>query len=444
MKVSVENLEHNMALLTIEVPEDSVEEALEKAYRAQRKRINVPGFRKGKVPRQLIEKMYGPEVFYEEAGNYMIDNEYPKAFDECGLEIVSAPEVEVREIEKGKPFVFTAKVAVKPEVTLGKYKGIEVTKIDTSVSDEEVQKEIDSDLKKNARIVEKDGPAALSDTAVIDFEGSVDGEPFEGGKSEDYELELGSHSFIDTFEDQIVGHSAGDEFDVNVTFPEEYGEKSLAGKAAVFKVKLNKVNAHELPELDDEYVSDTTEFDTVDAYKKDILDRLTKQKEDAAKGQKEDEAVEKLVADSTMDIPEAMIDYQTDNELREYSYSLSRSGLKLSDYLKFSGETVDSMRERIKPTAKKRVEASLVLEAVAKAEGFTATDEDVDEKLKETAERNGLTFEEIKENVPENERKTMKRQIEIEKAIDFILEHAKEKAPSKKSKKGSKDNKAEV
>ena len=444
MKVSVENLEHNMALLTIEVPEDSVEEALQKAYLSERKRISVPGFRKGKVPRQLIEKMYGPSVFYEEAGNYMIDNEYPKAFDECGLEIVSAPEVEVKEIEKGKPFVFTAKVAVKPEVTLGKYKGIEVTKIDTSVSDEEVQKEIDSDLKKNARIVEKDGPAALSDTAVIDFEGSVDGVPFEGGKSEDYELELGSHSFIDTFEDQIVGHSAGDEFDVNVTFPEEYGEKSLAGKAAVFKVKLNKVNAHELPELDDEYVSDTTEFDTVDAYKKDILDRLTKQKEDAAKGQKEDEAVEKLVADSTMDIPEAMIDYQTDNELREYSYSLSRSGLKLSDYLKFSGETVDSMRERIKPTAKKRIEASLVLEAVAKAEGFTATDEDVDEKLKETAERNGLTLEEIKENVPDNERKTMKRQIEIEKAIDFILDNAKEKkAPSKKSKKNSKD-KAEV
>jgi len=331
MKVSVENLEHNMALLTIEVPEDSVEEALEKAYRAQRKRINVPGFRKGKVPRQLIEKMYGPEVFYEEAGNYMIDNEYPKAFDECGLEIVSAPEVEVKEIEKGKPFIFTAKVAVKPEVTLGKYKGIEVTKIDTSVSDEEVQKEVDAELKKNARIVTKEGSAALSDTVVIDFDGSVDGIPFDGGKSEGYELELGSHTFIDTFEDQIVGHSAGDEFDVNVTFPEEYAEKSLAGKAAVFAVKLNEVKAHELPELDDEYVSDTTEFDTVDAYKKDILDRLTKQKEDAAKGQKEDEAVEKLVADSTMDIPDAMIEFQTDNELRDYSYSLRRSGLDIKD-----------------------------------------------------------------------------------------------------------------
>ena len=442
MKVSVEKLEHNMAVLTVEVPEDTVEEALQKAYLSQRKRISVPGFRKGKVPRQLIEKMYGPAVFYEEAGNYMIDNEYPKAYDESGLEIVSAPEIEVKEIEKGKPFIFTAKVAVKPEVTLGKYKGLEVTKIDTKVSDEEVEKKISEELKKNARIVTKEGPAALSDTAVIDFEGSVEGVPFEGGKSKDYELELGSHTFIDTFEDQIVGKSAGDEFDVNVTFPEDYGEKSLAGKAAVFVVKLNEVKTHELPELDDEYVSDTTEFDTVEEYRKDILDRLTKEKENAARGQKEDEAVEKLVSESTMDIPEAMIDFQTDSELRDYSYSLMRSGLKLSDYLKFTGETVESVKERIRPNAKKRIEASLVLEAVAKAEGLSATDEDVDEKLKETAERNDLTLDEIRENVSDSERKTMKRQIEIEKAIDFILDNAKEKAP-KKTRKDSKD-KAEV
>ncbi len=442
MKVSVEKLEHNMAVLTVEVPEDTVEEALQKAYLSQRKRISVPGFRKGKVPRQLIEKMYGPAVFYEEAGNYMIDNEYPKAYDESGLEIVSAPEIEVKEIEKGKPFIFTAKVAVKPEVTLGKYKGLEVTKIDTKVSDEEVEKKINEELKKNARIVTKEGPAALSDTAVIDFEGSVEGVPFEGGKSKDYELELGSHTFIDTFEDQIVGKSAGDEFDVNVTFPEDYGEKSLAGKAAVFVVKLNEVKTHELPELDDEYVSDTTEFDTVEEYRKDILDRLTKEKENAARGQKEDEAVEKLVSESTMDIPEAMIDFQTDSELRDYSYSLMRSGLKLSDYLKFTGETVESVKERIRPNAKKRIEASLVLEAVAKAEGLSATDEDVDEKLKETAERNDLTLDEIRENVSDSERKTMKRQIEIEKAIDFILDNAKEKAP-KKTRKDSKD-KAEV
>ena len=442
MKVSVEKLEHNMAVLTVEVPEDTVEEALQKAYLSQRKRISVPGFRKGKVPRQLIEKMYGPSVFYEEAGNYMIDNEYPKAYDESGLEIVSAPEIEVKEIEKGKPFIFTAKVAVKPEVTLGKYKGLEVTKIDTKVSDEEVEKKINEELKKNARIVTKEGPAALSDTVVIDFEGSVEGVPFEGGKSKDYELELGSHTFIDTFEDQIVGKSAGDEFDVNVTFPEDYGEKSLAGKAAVFVVKLNEVKTHELPELDDEYVSDTTEFDTVEEYRKDILDRLTKEKENTARGQKEDEAVEKLVSESTMDIPEAMIDFQTDSELRDYSYSLMRSGLKLSDYLKFTGETVESVKERIRPNAKKRIEASLVLEAVAKAEGLSATDEDVDEKLKETAERNDLTLDEIRENVSDSERKTMKRQIEIEKAIDFILDNAKEKAP-KKTRKDSKD-KAEV
>ena len=442
MKVSVEKLEHNMAVLTVEVPEDTVEEALQKAYLSQRKRISVPGFRKGKVPRQLIEKMYGPEVFYEEAGNYMIDNEYPKAYDESGLEIVSSPEIEVKEMEKGKPFVFTAKIAVKPEVTLGKYKGIEVTKIDTTVSDEEVQTEIDNERKKNARIITKEGPAALSDTAIIDFEGSVDGVPFEGGKSENYELELGSHSFIDTFEDQIVGKSAGDEFDVNVTFPEDYNEKSLAGKPAVFAVKLKEVKTRELSPLDDEYVSETTDFETVEEYKKSIKDRLTKEKEDTAKGKKEDEAVEKLVSESTMDIPDAMIEFQTDSELRDYSYSLMRSGLKLSDYLKFSGETVESIKERIRPNAKKRIEASLVLEAVAKAEGFTATDEDVDEKLKETAERNGLTLDEIKENVSDSEKKTMKRQIEIEKAIDFILENAKEKAP-KKTKKDSKD-KAEV
>ena len=439
MSVTVENLEHNMAKLTIEVPAEELETSIQRVYQRQKNRISVPGFRKGKVPRQLVEKMYGPEIFYEDAGNDLIQRVYPKAYDESGLDIVSSPDVEIVQIEKGKPFIFTAQVAVKPAVELGKYKGITVTKIDTSVSDEEVEEDIKKTLERNARTVTVDRPAENGDTVDIDFDGSIDGDHFEGGKAEGHKLVLGSHSFIDTFEDQLVGKKAGDEVDVHVTFPENYQEKSLAGKAALFEVKVNAVEAKEVPELDDEYVEDTTEFKTVDEYKADVKDRLTKSKENSAKRTKEDEAIEKIIKEAKMDIPDAMVDFQMNQMINDYARSLAQSGISFSDYMKYTGETVDSFKERIKPDALSRIQSSLVLEAIAKEEGLEGTDEDVDAKIKEAAEANKMEFDDVAKTVDDDQRKSLKEQIAIEKAVDFIMENAKERAKPKKKAKAAEE-----
>lgn len=436
MSVKVENLDNNMAKLTIEVEADRLVEATKKAYNRQKNSISIPGFRKGKVPQQMVEKMYGPEIFFDEAANILIQEEYPKAYDECGLDIVSQPEVEVVQIEKGKPFIFTAEVALKPEVKLGKYNGITVTRIDTTVSDEDIENEIKSQLSRNARSIDvTDRAAQMGDTVVLDFDGSVDGVPFEGGKSENYTLELGSNSFIPGFEDQLCGKNLEEDIDVNVTFPEDYHAEELAGKAALFKCKLHKITAKELPELNDEFAEDQG-FDSVADYKEDVKKTLTERKENAAKRTQEDEALAKIIADSKMDIPEAMVDFQVNQMLNEYARNLSQSGLSFEQYMQFTGMTLDQLKAQMRPDAEDRIKGSLVLEAIAKAEGFEGTDEDVEKKIEEMAEQYGMKAEDIKKNIPDAEKENMKKDVALEKAINFVTENMKLRAkPKKKAEK---------
>lgn len=443
MSVQVENLEHNMAKLTVEVPAETLEKALNTAYNRQRKQISLPGFRKGKVPRQIVEKMYGPEVFYEDATNILLQEEYPKAYDECGLDIVSQPSVDVVQIEKGKPFIFTAEVAVKPEVTLGKYKGVTVTKIDIGVTDGEVDAEIETQRNQNARTVSVEREIADGDTAVIDFEGFVDGEPFEGGKGENHDLVIGSHSFIDTFEEQLVGRKAGDEVDVNVTFPEEYHAEDLAGKPALFKVKINEVKTKELPELDDEFVQDVSEFDTLAEYREDIKKRLTERKESEARRAKEEEAVAKIVDKSKMDIPEAMIDYQVNIMINDFSNNLSGQGLSLEQYMQFTGMTPDKFREQVRPDALKQIQSSLVLEQIAKEENIEVSDEDIEAEMQKMADRYGMDVAQVKEFMQDEQKESMKKDISVQKAVDLIMDNAKERAKAK-AKKAGKSEKTEA
>ena len=435
MSVKVENLDtKNMSKITVEVPAAELDKALKQAYDRQKSRISIRGFRKGHVPMNVIEKIYGDDVFYEDAANILVSQEYPKAYEESGLDIVSSPKIDITQIEKGKDFIFTAEVATKPDVTLGKYEGVTVTKIDTSVTDEEAEKDIEAQLKRNARTVTKDGAAENGDKVVIDFDGSVDGEHFEGGKAEYYTLELGSHSFIDNFEDQIVGHKAGDEFDVNVTFPENYQEKSLAGKAAVFAIKLHEVKTDEVPTLDDEYVSDTTDFDTVDEFKADVKKQLEVRKENEAKRTKEDEALTKIVEKSDMDLPDAMVDTQVNNIIQDYSRNLAQSGISFQQFLQYSGQTIDKFRENTRPEAIKRIKTSLCLEKIAEEQKLEATDEDVDKKIDDMAKQYGMKSEDLKKNIQDDELDTFKEQIKMEKAIDFVMDHVKERA-KRKSKK---------
>ena len=435
MSVKVENLDTKyMSKITVEVPAAELDKALKKAYERQKSRISIRGFRKGHVPMQVVEKIYGDDVFYEDAANILVSQEYPKAYDESGLDIVSAPKIDITQIEKGKDFIFTAEVATKPDVTLDKYEGITVTKIDTSVTDEEVEKDIEAQLKRNARTVTKDGAAENGDKAVIDFDGSVDGEHFDGGKAENYTLELGSHSFIDNFEDQIVGHKAGDEFDVNVTFPENYHEKSLAGKAAVFAVKLHEVKTEELPTLDDEYVSDTTDFETVDEYKADVKKQLEVRKENEAKRTKEDEALTKIIEKAKIDIPDAMVDTQVNNIINDYSRNLAQSGLSFQQFLQYSGQTIEKFRENTRPEAIKRIKTSLCLEKIAEEQKLEATDEDIDKRIADMAKQYGMKEEDLKKNIQDDELDTFKEQIKMEKAIDFVMDNAKERAKRKTKK----------
>ena len=429
MSVQVENLEKNMAKLTIEVPAEDLEKAIEAAYQKQKKQISVPGFRKGKVPRAMIEKMYGVGVFYEEAANALMQHNYAAAVDESGIDIVSRPNVEVVQIEKGQPFIFTAEVAVKPEVTLGAYKGVAVSKVDTSVSDEEVDEALEKERNNNARtIAVTDRPVAQGDTAVIDFEGFVDGVAFEGGKGENHPLEIGSHSFIDTFEDQLVGKNAGDEVDVNVTFPEQYQAAELAGKPATFKVKINEVKAKELPELDDEFAKDVSEFDTLAEYKESLKKDLEKKKEDDAKRTKEDEAIQKIIESSTMDIPDAMIDTQCETMIEEFAQRIAQSGLSMDQYLQFSGLTVDGLKEQVRPEALTRIQSSLVLEQVAKEENIEVSDADVDAEIEKMAKNYGMEADKLKEYMGEGEKDSMKRELAVTKAVELIMENVKEEA----------------
>ncbi len=435
MNVQVENLEKNMAKLTIEVPAEEVEKALQAAYMKERNKISVPGFRKGKVPRQMIEKMYGAAVFYEEAANILIQDNYAAAMEESKADIVSRPVIDVVQIEAGKPFIFTAEVAVRPEVKLGKYKGVQVTKVDTTVTDEEIDAALESERQKNSRTVTvTDRPAANGDTAVIDFEGFVDGVAFEGGKGENHPLELGSHSFIDTFEDQLVGHNAGDEVDVNVTFPEQYQAADLAGKPALFKVKIHEIKAKELPELNDEFAQDVSECETLAEYKEEVKARLEKNKENEAKRTKEDEAITKIIEKSEMEIPEAMIETQCENMINEFAQRIAQSGLSMEQYMQFSGMTLDKLKEQVRPEAETRIKSSLVLEQIAKEENIEISDEEVDAEIEKMAAQYGMEADKLKEYMGDAEKESMKRDLAVTKAVDLIMENVKERAKAKSKK----------
>lgn len=444
MSVQVENLEKNMAKLTVEVDAAEVEKAIQAAYMKEKKSISVPGFRKGKVPRQMIEKMYGAGIFYEEAVNTLLQENYPAAADESGLDIVSRPSVEVVQIETGKPFIFTAEVAVKPEVKLGKYLGVQVTKADTTVTDEEVDAEVEKERGNNARTVSvTDRPVAEGDTAVIDFEGFVDGVAFEGGKGENHPLEIGSHSFIDTFEDQLVGKNAGDEVDVNVTFPEQYQAAELAGKPALFKVKINEIKTKELPALDDEFAQDVSEFDTLAEYKESVKKKLTEQKENEAKRAQEDEAIQKIIDKSEMEIPEAMLDTQCENMVNEFAQRIAQSGLSMEQYMQFSGLTVDKLKEQVRPEAETRIKSSLVLEQIAKEENIQVTDEEIDAEVEKMAATYGMEADKLKEYMGDSEKESMKRDLAVTKAVDLIMENVKERAKAKKKDKEADETDAE-
>ena len=435
MSVKVENLEHNMAKLTIEVSAEELEKALNTAYNKQKRQISVPGFRKGKVPRAMIEKMYGAEIFYEDAANELMQQTYPSAIDESGVDIVSRPTVDVVQIEKGKPFIYTAEVATRPEVTLGKYMGVTVTKIDTSVTEEEVEAELENQRNTNARTVTvTDRPVKEGDTAVIDFEGFVDGVAFDGGKAENHSLEIGSHSFIDTFEDQLVGKNAGDEVEVNVTFPEEYQAADLAGKPAVFKVKINEIKAKELPELNDEFAQDVAGVDTLAEYKEELKKNLTEKKENEAKKTKEDEAIQKIIDKSKMDLPKAMIDTQCETMVNEFAQRIAQSGLSMDQYLQFSGMTVDQLKEQVRPEAETRIKSSLVLEQIAKEENIEVSDEDINAEIEKMAKAYGMEADKLKEYMGDSEKESMKRDLAITKAVDLIMENVKERAKAKTKK----------
>ena len=417
-----------MAKIVVEVPAEEADKALNAAYLKERNKISVPGFRKGKVPRQMIEKMYGPAVFYEEASNILIQDNYMKAMEESGLDIVSRPAVDVEQIEAGKDFIFTIEVAVRPEVTLGAYKGVEVTKVAVEVTEEEVDNALETERQKNSRMVTvTDRPAAEGDTAVIDYEGFCDGVAFEGGKAENHGLNLGSHSFIDTFEDQIVGHVAGDEFDVNVTFPEEYHAADLAGKPAVFKVKLNEIKTKELPELNDEFAQDVSEFDTLAEYREDVKNNLVKEKENEAKRTKEDEALAKIVEASEMEIPEAMIETQCENMVNDFAQRISQSGLTMEQYMQFSGLTLDKLKEQVRPEAEKNIKTSLVLEKIAKEENIEITEEEIEAEISRMAAQYGMEADKLKSYMGEAEKTSMKRDLAVMKAVDLIMANVEEK-----------------
>ena len=427
MSLQVENMEKNMAKLTIEVSAEELEKAIQGAYLKQRNKISVPGFRKGKVPRQMIEKMYGVGIFYEDAANALIPTAYGKAYDECELDIVSQPKVEVVQLEKGKPFIFTAEVAVKPEVTLGEYKGLSVDKVSNRVTAKEVDAKLEEEQKKNARtVVVEDRAVQDGDEVVLDFEGFVDGVAFEGGKGENYPLTIGSGSFIPGFEEQLIGAEAEKEVEVNVTFPEEYHSEDLAGKAAVFKCTVHEIKAKELPELDDEFAAEVSEFDTLDAYKADIKAKIKEQKIADGNRKKEDQVVEKAVANATMEIPEAMIDTQVNQMAQDFAQRIQQQGLSMEQYFQFTGMTAEKMMEELRPQAVKRIETRLVLEAIVKAENIEITDEKLDEELAKMAEAYKMEVEKLKEFMGENEKEQMKMDLAVQEAVTFLADNAVE------------------
>ena len=427
MSLQVEKLEHNMAKLTVEVAAEDVEKALQAAYLKQRKQINIPGFRKGKVPRQMIEKMYGPEVFYDEAANNMIPDAYAKAYDESELDIVSQPKIEVVQMEKGKPFIFTAEVATKPEVTLGDYKGLKVDKVSTRVTQKEVDEEIEKERERNARTIEvTDRAVQDKDEVTLDFEGFVDGVAFEGGKGEDYPLTIGSGSFIPGFEEQLIGAEIDKEVEVNVTFPKEYHSEELAGKDATFKCTVHTIKAKELPELDDEFASEVSECETMDAYRAEVKKNIKERKERTGKEKKENQAVDQAIENAQMDIPEAMIEFQVRQMADDFARRIQQQGLTVEQYFQFTGMTAEKMMEEMRPQAEKSIKTRLVLEAIVKAENIEVSNERVEEELTKMAEAYQMEVEKLKEFMGENEKKQIKEDLAVQEAITLLVNESVE------------------
>lgn len=438
MSLQVEKLEKNMAKLTIEVSADELEKAMESAYQKNKNKISVPGFRKGKAPRKMLEKLYGAEIFYEDAANELIPDAYEKALEECEEEIVSSPKIDVTQIEEGKPFIFTAEVALKPPVTLGKYKGLKVEKADLTVTDKEVDEQIEKERENSARtITVEDRPVKDGDITTLDFEGFVDGEAFDGGKGTDYPLTIGSGAFIPGFEEQLIGAEIGKEVQVNVTFPEDYQAADLAGKAAVFQCTIKSIQEKELPALDDEFASEVSTFETLAEYREDVKKGLEQKKADAAKRAKEEAVIEAAVAEAQMEIPDAMIETEQRQIVEEFSQRLQMQGLSMEQYMQFAGMTAQTLMEQTKPQALQRIQSRLVLEAVAKAEGLAADEKDFEEEVKSMAEKYQMEPEQITKTLGERGKKQVLEDIAVNKAVEFLVENAKEgKAASKSSKAG--------
>ncbi len=429
MSFKVEQLEEkNMVKLVIEASAEEFEKGLNSAYNKRKNQINVQGFRKGKAPRKMIEKMYGKEIFFEDAANEIIPEAYSNAAHECGLEIVSQPEIDLVQLDADKPFIFSAKVAVKPEVELGQYKGVEVAKADTEVTDEDVDNELNKVREQNSRTVSVEDRAVKDgDVTVIDFEGFVDGEAFEGGKGESYPLTIGSHSFIDTFEEQLIGKNIGEEVEVNVTFPEEYHAENLKGKAAMFKVTVKEIKEKQLPEFDDDFAQDASDFDTLAEYKEDLKKNLAEKKEKDAKNNKQNEVIEKIAETAKMDIPEAMVQTQVRNMAEDMAQNLQQQGLSMDQYFQYTGLSADKFLEQLKPEAEKRIKNRLVLEAVVKAENIEVSEAEIDEELNKMAEMYKMEVEKIKEFMGENEKDQMRKDLAVQKAAEFVTNQAVEK-----------------
>ena len=439
MSVKVENLEKNMAKLTVEVDNAEFVKAIDVAYKKNRNKFSLPGFRKGKAPKDMIMKMYGPQVFFEDALNEILDKTYPEAAKESGLEIVSRPEISVEQIGMDQNVIYTATVAVKPEVTLGEYKGVTVEKAETTVSAKEVNEKLAAELEKNARVVEVEREIQKDDIATIDFVGSVDGVEFEGGKGEDYPLTIGSGTFIPGFEDQLIGHKAGETVDVKVTFPENYGAKDLAGKEALFVTTIKAVKEKQVPAADDEFASEVSEFDTLDEYKKDLKKTLKEEKEKAATTTNERNVIAKVVENASVEIPAPMLEAQLDNMLYDYQTRLAQQGIPMDQYLKSTGQTVEQIKDQMKESAEKNLKTSLVIEAIMEKENITVADERVDEEFKKIAEQYKMEYDDLMKTVSEEQKESMKREVAFQETIDMLVAEANLVKAEKKSKKAAED-----